>query len=197
MDCRSGHRRLYIFAFSASCMVSIFASGSLSASDAVQVRDSTPSTPCPNSAKLRNICNLITTRDRDKTRGSNFEYLYEKAIYEASCADYNADGDALIAKKISSMFESNRNRLLCHGVDFDVVEGNILKYAISSRAFGLINSAIEEWRVNLNWIDPDGTTLLDYIGSQIPRTKGTPNERMIKIYYDRVRRAGGRHRHEL
>ena len=153
---------------------------------------------CPDPSKLQNICYLVTSSAKVKTPNTNFEYLYEKAIYEASCADYDNDSNEVIAQKISKMFAQNQERLLCKGVDFDVIEGNILKYAIGTRTFGFIDQAIDEWKVNLNVIDKrDDTTVLDYVEMQMSKTKGTVNEAVIKSYYNRLRKAGAKHRREL
>lgn len=146
---------------------------------------------------LANICYLVTSSAAAKPRSQNFEYEYEKRIYEASMADYQKDNDQEIAKKISTMFEQNRDKLQCRGVDFDVIEGNVLKYAMGTRTFGFLDMAIDEWKVNLNWIDKDGTTLLDYAAMQVAKTKGTSNEQVMKNYYGRIRKAGGKHRREL
>ncbi|USU13444.1 hypothetical protein NF701_06355 [Sphingomonadaceae bacterium OTU29THOMA1] len=95
------------------------------------------------------------------------------------------------------MFEAARSKLQCQGADFDVPKGNIFKYAINARAYGFVNQAIDEWAVDLNWIDSDGTTLLDYVARQIDRAAGTTFERELRIYYERIAKHGGRLRTDL
>lgn len=77
------------------------------------------------------------------------------------------------------------------------MEGNVLKYAVNARTFGFMNKAIDEWRANLNLIDKDDTTLLDYIELQITRSRGAALESTLRAYYNKVQRAGGKHRREL
>jgi hypothetical protein len=153
---------------------------------------------CPNANKLTGICLMVSSKQKDKTPGSTFEFLYERAIYEASCADYDNDSEAVIAQKVSNMFAKFQDRLVCQGADFDVAKGNILKYAVNARAYGFINQAIDEWKVNLNVVDKnDNTTVLDYVEKQVQRAKGTSFEEELKIYYTRLKKAGAKHSREL
>ncbi len=68
---------------------------------------------------------------------------------------------------------------------------------MGTRTFGFLDMAIDEWKVNFNWIDKDGTTLLDYAAIHVAKTKGTSNEQVMKNYYGRILKAGGKHRREL
>ncbi|USU13443.1 hypothetical protein NF701_06350 [Sphingomonadaceae bacterium OTU29THOMA1] len=118
-------------------------------------------------------------------------------MYEAACVDPNVDDEQKIVRNVNSFFVNARPQLQCQGADFDVIEGNIFKYAISSRAFGFINQSIDEWHVDLNWIDKDQTTLLDYVENQVSRARGTHNEEQLRNYYNKLKKNGAKHGSEL
>lgn len=153
---------------------------------------------CPDGSKLVGICSIVSNKEKDKTPNSNFEYLYERRIYEASCADYENDSDEEIAKKISKLFAENQLKLICQGANFDVIEGNIMKYAINGRTFGFIDKAIDEWKINLNVVDKaDKTTVLDYVQMQIDKNRNSSFETTLQNYYNKLRKAGAKHSREL
>ncbi len=152
---------------------------------------------CPNPSRLRGICSMVLNQKRDRSLNSSYEYLYERTIYDAACADFDSDSDIAIRSKISLLFQVSKSQLICEGVNFDVVKGNIFKYAVNARTWGFLDKAIDEWNTDLNWIDSDQTTLLDYIERQITKNKETPIRSTLDNYYSKVRRAGGKHRREL
>lgn len=156
-----------------------------------------PNSLRPDPEKLRGICYTVVSQIKDNDPKSPFQYMFEKRIYEAAGATYE-EPDDVIAHKISKLFAENEQALICEGSDFDVTEGNILKYAISGRTFAFINKAIDEWHVNLNVVDKiDNTTVLDYVERQIGRMKGTIAENTLRNYYIKLRKAGARHAREL
>lgn len=152
---------------------------------------------CPDISKAIGICAMVSSRIKDTLPNSQFEYRYERAVYEAACVDPNVDDEQKIVRNVNSFFVNARPQLQCQGADFDVVEGNIFKYAISSRAFGFINQSIDEWHVDLNWIDKDQTTLLDYVENQVSRARGTHNEEQLRNYYNKLKKNGAKHGSEL
>lgn len=161
-------------------------------------RAADPPRQCPDPSKLRGLCSMVLNQERDLTPRSSFEYLYERTIYDAGCANFETDSDELIKHKISLLISRSRSQLICKGVNFDVPEGNIYKYAISARTYGLIDKAIDEWGSDLNWIDSyDDTTLLDYVKKQIDRSRNTGQYATLNNYFNKLRLNGAKFRREL
>ena len=79
---------------------------------------------------------------------------------------------------------------MCYSTQFDVRDGNILKYAVSNRFDDFIDEVIE-WGVNLNRVDEhDNRTILDYIEFHVRRNKGNSLEERFQMYYDQFKDPG-------
>lgn len=153
---------------------------------------------CPNWNKIKNICAYISNRTDDpQPLNKNLKYMYQRKVFEAACVDVKKDDEATINKKISAMWASFENKLICNNMQFDVTNGSVIKFAAVSKFDPFIYDIIK-WKVDLNRIDAsDGRTTLDYIKYQIQRNKGNPIEKKLQEYYDQLRTAGAKHQKEL
>ncbi|ODS90112.1 MAG: hypothetical protein ABS44_01760 [Chryseobacterium sp. SCN 40-13] len=148
---------------------------------------------CPNPKKLRGLCTMVGSRMKDREK---VDHLYRTRFIEASCLD-GSESEADQNKKIRDTWMAMENEFVCDSNQFDVIKGNILKYAVSTKFDDFIEDAIR-WKVNLNRIDPsDNRTVLDYISFNIERHKGNALEGMFKHYYKLLREAGAKHKSEL
>jgi len=151
-------------------------------------------TTCPNRAKLKNLCMLISGRVKDSS-GKN-KYLYQSKFQEAGCVQAS-DSEEVKAQKIREAWVKYEDDLKCNSTQFDVMDGHLLKYAVSYKFDDFLDEAIK-WKVNLNKVDAiDGRTTLDYIKYQIERNKGNALEEKFQIYYDKLKAAGAKHKSEL
>ena len=154
-------------------------------------------TVCPNPKKLRGMCMLIDSQDRDPNPQGHFVYKYQRKFLEAACVDVNKDSEAVIAQKISKVWKENESTLICNNTKFDVGNGNIIKFAVNLKFDSFITD-MTYWKVNLNKVDEtDGRTVLDYIKVQIERNKGLVSEPVLQGYYNQLKKAGAKHRVEL
>lgn len=116
---------------------------------------------------------------------------------EGACVDLGNDSKATIQSKISTFWNANEDKLKCNSTQFDVPNGNIIKFAVSMKFDEFLTDAVD-WNVNLNEVDrTDGMTVLDYIKSHMDRSKGSHNEKVLQIYYNQLRAAGAKHKAEL
>jgi hypothetical protein len=150
-------------------------------------------------SKLRNLCTMVSGRMKDNMSDGNYKYLYQRRIYEAAKVNRAVDSKETIIRKISTMWSvAEQLKLLnCNSTQFDVMDGNLLKYAVSYRFSEFIDEAIF-WKVPLNRIDiTDDRTLLDYVQYHVNKNKGNALEGLYQIYYDKLRLAGAKHSTEL
>jgi hypothetical protein len=149
--------------------------------------------PCPNLKKLRGLCAMIGSRMQDQKKE---DHLYRTRIMEAACVNSN-DTEEEKNKKIRELWLAMEDELVCDSTQFDVIKGNILKYAVSNKFDDFIEDAIE-WKVNLNRVDPsDNRTVLDYISFHIERNKGNALEPLFQHYHKILKSAGAKHKVEL
>jgi hypothetical protein len=152
-------------------------------------------TPQPN--KLRGMCAFIALMEEDSNPQGRIKYKYQRRIMEAACVDPEKDNQETMAKKIAKVWKENADKLTCNSVTFDVLNGDVIKFAIVYK-FDQFLIDMTNWKVDLNRVDPaDGRTVLDYVQHQIERMKGTPSEKILNTYYQWLRDAGAKHKSEL
>jgi hypothetical protein len=158
----------------------------------------TANAACPDSIRLTGICNSIATEKKDRDPEGPYLYVYQRQIHEAACANPDVDSDAVVQAKIAALWKSNQPALRCRQQDLNVVDGNILKLAVTRHFIDVLEDAAQLWRVDLNVVDPsDGRTVLDYTRDEIGRNNGNASEPVLRTYYDMLRKSGARHRSEL
>lgn len=151
---------------------------------------------CPNPVKVKNICMAVSERSRDKDATSSFKYLYQRKFTEAACVDMEHDDADVIDQKMQQMWLAFEDRLICNSLQFDIQNGSIIKFAINQYFDDFVDDVIA-WKVNLNRVDADGQTVLDYLQSKIERNRDNQTSKIFSAYYDRLRRAGAKHKSEL
>jgi hypothetical protein len=155
-----------------------------------------PTVACPIPARLDNICMNIGSQSL-ASKSEPFSYVFQRKFYEAACVIVGVDDEETEKAKIRKMWSASKHRLTCTDLQFDVQDGNILKYAVSKKFGEFLEEAIW-WGVDLNWMDKsDGRTVLDYVKYQIDRNKGQSIERKLQHYYKILREAGAKHKSEL
>lgn len=150
---------------------------------------------CPNPKKIRHICMFIDGRSVDTEPNTPYRFRYQRYIHEAACVK-PGDKEEVRLKKIQNMWTTFESQLICNNVQFDVPNGSVIKYAVSSQFDEFIWDIIY-WKVNLNKVDQtDGKTVLDYLKGEIDRRREDSTER-LKAYYEMLREAGAKHKSEL
>jgi len=151
---------------------------------------------CPDPLKLKNICMMVGNRMPAPKPHGEIVYRYQLALREAACVAEN-EVPSKVSEKVRLAWQASENLLVCNSVQFDVMAGNLLKFAVSKKNDDFIDDVIG-WGVNLNRIDPsDQRTVLDYIKFHIDRNKGNELEGKFEIYYNQFRKAGAKHSSEL
>jgi hypothetical protein len=158
----------------------------------------TADTPaCPNVKKLKNLCMFVGDQADEPGAGDRYRYAYQRRLAEAACVDPQKDSKETQASKIAAVWKQYEAELTCNSLQFDVVNGSILKYAAMHQFDAFIRDAIK-WGVPLNRVDEsDGRTLLDYVRHHRDRNQGWAIGERFGQYYDLLRKAGAKHREEL
>ncbi|HEY1020415.1 MAG TPA: hypothetical protein VGE25_15530 [Sediminibacterium sp.] len=147
-----------------------------------------------NLNRMRFVCACVSNRVPDGTK--KYKWLYRKTIYEVSGVK-DTDSEAEVIQKIQRTWRIYESQMLCSGAQFDVTKGNIVKWGVSYQFDDFINDIIK-WGINLNKVDEsDGRTALDYTLFHVERNKGNAMEEVYQDLYDRLRKAGAKHRKEL
>lgn len=123
------------------------------------------------------------------------KYYYQRDILHGACVT-EQDPPEEVARKVQVLWNAYEEELVCNVMSFDVINGNLIRLGVSHRFDPFINDVLK-WGVNLNRIDQDNKTELDYIQEQREKFKGTSVEARLNRYYQRFQAAGAKHRSEL
>ena len=148
---------------------------------------------------LRNVQLWISGVNEAKPDPShNFRYEWQVRFARAAQAQGEIDTPEEIERlrRIWQRFEE-KGLFDVSSVQFDVLNGSLLKYASIRSNDSFVQFAAEH-QLGLTRIDEsDGRTVLDYLEYHIDRAKGTAMAETWKEYYKLLRNAGAKHRREL
>ncbi len=171
-------------------------SGQAALSPVIAVAQMAASGTCPNARRLRHICMSIDDRVEDpQPLASHYKFEYERMILEGACVNLQSDSREVQRQKIQALWRQAEGQLVCNSPRFGIQNGSIIKYAMNSLFDDFIENVLN-WGVNLNKVDEDGQTPLDFLRDRINRS-GSNSQRRLQAYYDQLRAAGAKHRSEL
>ncbi len=133
----------------------------------------------------------------DKEPLGDYRFLYQRRILESACVDIGKDDEKVVAQKVQKAWKTFENELICNSVRFDIIDGSIIKFAVSQNFYDFLMD-VAKWKVDMNKVDADdGGTVLDYIQTKINTVSSSDLKIRLRGYYDLLRKAGAKHRAEL
>jgi hypothetical protein len=136
--------------------------------------------------------------------GSPYVMLYEEYL-SLDAGVTPQDSPEQVRRKMQAFWDSQVSKDWCQLAGFR--GGNLMKWAINRDDWYFLHLAIDVWGLNLNHVDIQGMTELDYARYEIDKHNDDPpylgveykRGRMLKLqrYYDHLRKGGGKHRSEL
>ncbi len=122
---------------------------------------------------------------------------YVKIITENTCIK-NDDSDDVKAAKISAFWHylEQRNFLSQSTPTPEISNKHILKAAVFLLDTNLIRNVIK-WKLNLNYIDTDDQTLLDYVKFKVSESTSRDQRRAYNDIYNMLKSAGAKHRVDM
>ena len=152
-----------------------------------------PTMPNPNQ-----FCGYVGSQNTYKGIDSNFDYTFQEVMYNSACADIESMSDKEVNQKLRIWWDLYKDKLVCDSLQFNVSNGSVFKYAISSKVNSFIDDAIYA-KLDLNFVDKaDDRTVLDYTRDEIKKHSETSETRkVLERYYQKLRNAGAKHKSEL
>ena len=123
----------------------------------------------PTPADIRRFCGDLVTKAKVIGEETNFyEYQYEKNLWRMACVNIGVDSEETAIKKIQAWWLKYKLWCKQESTTFSVLNGNILKFAISQRHPQFVETLAETYGLDINFIDPaDGKNVLDYLNEEI------------------------------
>lgn len=149
-------------------------------------------------AALDGLCNDVNNKTLSNINPDEYNYEYERKFYVAAGVNFKRDNLVEASAKLKTLWEENSALFVCSSTNFSVPNGDLLKYAIETRSFGLVEDAMGPWHLDLNRIDPaDCRTLLDFVELKLIQNHGTHLEPILRGYATRLRQAGAKRASEI
>lgn len=139
---------------------------------------------------------MVNTHMANTNTASSDPYMYQVRVKKAACVQQD-DSTEQALKKIRDFWTAQSNLPTCNNVQFDVLDGNVLKFAASSKFDEFLDDMIT-WGADLNTVDPsDNRTVLDYVQYHIKKNEGNDLQKRFLRYFAKLRAAGAKFASEL
>lgn len=140
------------------------------------------------------MCLYIGDHGKDPNPTKDIKYKFQRLVLEGACVDLEKDSPEVINKKVAAMWKEHEKTLYCNSLTFDVQYGSVIKFAVQY-IFDDYIKQVANWEIDLNHVDRDGQTLLDYV--KMKRDESEALRGRMQSYYDILRKAGAKHKSEL
>jgi hypothetical protein len=113
-----------------------------------------------------------------------------------------SDSGIVIQRKVQEWWNRDKYGCKCDRTNFTVANGNILKFAVQTNFYEFFYFAIDEFNLDINFIDPsDGLTVLDFAKQQLTKkmqyAPDHPNTLGTKKIFDKLQKSGARYAKEI
>jgi hypothetical protein len=126
-----------------------------------------------------------------------FVFVYRLALFKAAGVDPGRDDAPAVRRKMAAWWGRHRKTLICNVANSVVRNGNVLKLAVDRSSTDFLTDAVRRWKLDVNQVDADGTTVLDFVDSQIASSSSADRQDTLKRYRNWLLQAGGKHAREL
>jgi hypothetical protein len=126
--------------------------------------------PAPEKVDYAKICSY--SRDKKLApEDSELNYLFEQQILKMSCATEGKDSPQAIKQKTSIMWNTYRTKFACDSLEFNVPNGNILKFSMNFNFPDFIYTMVNTYDLDMDFKDPaDNKTIIEYLDEEIAKT---------------------------
>lgn len=153
-------------------------------------------TECPNQVDVADLCQFVAEKVTETSPGAKTSYVYQSKIYKAACVEAG-DSPKVIQAKVQNFWNRYHDKLVCSALNSTVQNGHILKLAVDRSSTEFINDTVRRWRVNLNHVDSDKKTVLDFIDEERKKAAGTQRLSTLDRYYQIFRTNGAKYSSEI
>lgn len=143
------------------------------------------------------LCRFMAENLSETDPSRHTRFVYQTRLYQAAGVDPSRDVAATIRTKMQTWWNLYQDQLICNVPNSLVRNGSILKLAVDRSSSEFINDAVRRWKVDLNRIDADGTTVLDFIEQQRIDAQGLPRFDTLNRYYNIFSSNGAKHARDL
>lgn len=168
----------------------------LSTSIALGLVISAGTSECHGPLNVADLCQFVADETAEPDASKRTSLVYETKIHEAACVA-DTDSPDQVRAKIQAFWKEHGHQLVCNVLNSGVRNGHILKLAVNRSSTRFIKDAARKWKVDLNHVDADGKTVLDYVEEEIAASKGTSRESTLKTYLQVFRASGAKYKKEL
>lgn len=152
---------------------------------------------CPNQVNVEELCQFVAENLSETNASQGTRFVYQTRIYRGACVNPQTDSAEVIQAKIQNFWNRYHDKLTCNIPNSIVRDGNILKLAVDRSSTDFINDSVRRWKVNLNHVDADNKTVLDFIDEERTKALGTPRHAILNRYFNIFRSNGAKFKREI
>lgn len=152
---------------------------------------------CPNQINVEELCRFVAENLSESNSTVGTRFVYQTRIYRAACVNPQQDSAEVIQAKVQNFWNRYHDSLVCNVPHSIVRNGNILKLAVDSSSTDFINDSVRRWKVNINHVDADNKTVLDFIDEERTKSVGTSRHATLNRYFNIFRSNGAKFKREI
>jgi hypothetical protein len=146
---------------------------------------------------VKSICQYVAENLSDTNPNPLTPYVYRTRLFRAAGVDPAMDDYVTIRMKMQTYWNRHRAELVCNVPNSVVRNGNILKLAVDRSSSAFLTDVVRRWQLDLNQIDRDGETVLDFTEKQLEGAAGSPREATLRRYRNLLLAGGARRARDL
>ena len=143
------------------------------------------------------ICQFVAENISESDPAASTRYVYQTRLFRAAGVDPARDDAATIRSKMQTYWNRHRQALVCNVPNSIVRNGSILKLAVDSSNSEFLNDVARRWKLELNQVDRDGETVLDFVTRELEKAAGSPRADTLRRYRNILESAGARRARDL
>lgn len=148
-------------------------------------------------SQLRGVCGATGARTQNNENPDQYTYEFERKIYAAARVNFSTDSGGSAREKLKALWNMHQREFSCQANNFNRSNGNLLKYAIASNSFELLDDVLDVWRLDPNMLDRNNETVLDYIETNFSQYHDTEIGRSLVHYHEKLIKHGALHARDV
>lgn len=143
------------------------------------------------------LCRFVAENLSESSVAAGTRFVYQTRLFRAAGVDPARDDPATIRTKMQTYWNRHREALVCNVPNSIVRDGSILKLAVDSSNSEFLTDVVRRWQLDLNQVDRDGETVLDFAVRELEKAAGTPREDTLRRYRNWLESGGARRARDL
>ena len=153
----------------------------------------------PNKFEAKSLGDSLSAKEKPTGKNAeNFDWAFETRILDMAGIVFEDVHTDSSMKILNNFWNKYKTRFTFRSSEFNVENGNILKYAIVLNNTPFLETIVSTYQLDINFIDPkDNKNVIDYVNDELEvatKTQGSnhPRVKVLKEYRELLEDLGGK-----